>query len=401
MPKKVLKGIGAILAAIVLISVVNSIFAYHVSRYEGVQFGKYYEYSGVIGVHTTYSDGSGSYATIGRTCDSLGLHFAIIADKNTVQPLRDSLDRRSGMTLIIPAVQMTVDNGSGSFLVVGDSIPLLPGNGISADSVFRYASRKGSLVILCRESESGLHLSAGKPNEADYGGMELYNFHRSWKSMLSVFGVNKLFGTWLAGALDSRSFNYVIRYPEKEMKDFDRINRSRKVIGIGALGARSNIRIWNGTYWHYPSYETMFKLAHTVIVTTTPYNALYRHDRELTLDAIKRGNSYVAFPGLEPARGFLFTATSGNAEATMGDSLRLEGSATIRVSLPDSDYVETQIVRNGETIGTYENKGSTTLTVNTAGIYRVQVFQERIMLPFFIKRSYPWILSNPIYVYKD
>ncbi|OYV86028.1 MAG: hypothetical protein B7Z63_04635, partial [Ignavibacteriae bacterium 37-53-5] len=131
------------------------------------------------------------------------------------------------------------------------------------------------------------------------------------------------------------------------------------------------------------------------------YNALYHHDRELTLDAIKRGNSYVAFPGLEPARGFLFTATSGNAEATMGDSLRLEGSATIRVSLPDSDYVETQIVRNGETIGTYENKGSTTLTVNTAGIYRVQVFQERIMLPFFIKRSYPWILSNPIYVYKD
>ncbi len=143
----------------------------------------------------------------------------------------------------------------------------------------------------------------------------------------------------------------------------------------------------------------MFKLVHTVIVTTTPYNALYRHDRELTLDALKRGSSYVAFSGFEPARGFLFTATSGSVEATMGDSLCLKGSATIRVSLPDSDYVETQILRNGTAIGTYENKGRTTLTVNAAGVYRVQVFQERIMLPFFIKRSYPWILSNPIYVY--
>ena len=37
-------------------------------------------------------------------------------------------------------------------------------------------------------------------------------------------------------------------------------------------------------------------------------------------------------------------------------------------------------------------------TVNKPGVYRVQVFQDRIMLPFFRRRSFPWILSNPIYI---
>ncbi len=254
MLRKTLRGIGAILAAIAIISVLNSIFAYHVSRYDGVHFGKYYEYSGVIGVHTSYSDGSGTYEEVGKICDSLGLHFAIITDNNTVQPLRDRMDKRSGMTLIIPAVEISANDGAGSFLVIGDSIPLLPGNGISADSVLRDAARKGSFVVLSHESETRTHAGMGEREKTGYAGMEIYNFDRSWKNLLGVFGVNKLFGTWIAGALDSRSFNYVIQYPEKEMNDFDRINRTRKVVGIGALGANSNIRIVRGTYWRYPSY---------------------------------------------------------------------------------------------------------------------------------------------------
>ena len=84
----------------------------------------------------------------------------------------------------------------------------------------------------------------------------------------------------------------------------------------------------------------------------------------------------------------------------MGDSLKMAGSVSLHVDMPDSQDVETQIIREGKVIGTYHNIGSINIAVGETGEYRVQAFQYRTMLPLFTKRSFPWILSNPIYVYR-
>ena len=135
-------------------------------------------------------------------------------------------------------------------------------------------------------------------------------------------------------------------------------------------------------------------------MTKTPYSAQYSHDRDLTIKALKSGHMYIAFSGLEPARGFYFTATSGDTTGMMGDSLRLYARAQLRISLPDSNDVETRVLKDGKVIRKYENTASVSLDVKSPGIYRVEVFQKRTMLPLFLERSYPWIISNPIYIYK-
>jgi hypothetical protein len=56
-------------------------------------------------------------------------------------------------------------------------------------------------------------------------------------------------------------------------------------------------------------------------------------------------------------------------------------------------------VRNGTVMKEYRNEGMVDCTVSMPGVYRVQVFQDRTMLPFFHTRHFPWILSNPIYIY--
>ncbi len=401
MLKRVLKWVAALFFAIAVVSFSNAFLAYHVSRFPGVQFGKYYEYSGVVNVHTTYSDGSAGYEDIGRLCDAMGIHFAIITDVNTVQPILDSLDARWGMTLIIPAVEISANSGAERYLVVGDSVPHLPDSGRSLSAVLQDASRKGDIVVLAHSMQNGPGIHAQNNEAVTFNGIEFYNFDSGWKEMLNVFGINKLLGAYFAYSIDPSSLNYVLQYPSRRMEDFDRLNRSRRIVGLGTLGARSNIDMGGRNRWHFPSYESMFNLVHTVIVTRTPYNALYRHDRELTLNAIRNGNMYVAFSGLEEARGFLFTATSGNTEAIMGDSLRLQAGTTIGISLPDSTGVETQVVKDGKVIAVYRNAGSISMAVDMPGVYRVQVFQKRTMLPFFMKRLYPWILSNPIYIYKN
>ena len=148
MIKKILKVLGVLIAAILLTSIANDLLTYRIARKAGVDFGKYHEYSGVIHIHTNYSDGSGTYAQIGKICDSLGLDFAIITDHNTVQPMKDSLANRFGMTLIVPAVEISTDGEHGHFLVIGDSIPLVPRNGVTSNMVFHDALKKKSIVIL-------------------------------------------------------------------------------------------------------------------------------------------------------------------------------------------------------------------------------------------------------------
>lgn len=400
MLKRILKTIGVIVAGIIVLSIANDLLTYRLDREAGVNFGKYHEYSGVIHIHTQYSDGSGTYPQIGEMCDSLGIHFAIISDHNTVQPMMDSLSRRFGMALIIPAVEISTDGEHGHFLVIGDSIPLVPRNGVTSDSVFHDALRKGSIVILAHVFHPRSTLDWDNWNIGSFTGIELYNFDEGWRSTLNFFQINKLIGAYCAYGFEPDALNYLLEYPAKEMKKFDDLNVTRKVVGIGSLDAHSNVRLGKNVSWHLPSYQSLFNLVHTVIVTKQQFNGLYQHDRELVLTAIRNGNTFVAFSGLEQARGFLFTARSETTEAVMGDSLRMDRSATLHADMPDSEDVETQIVWNGKVIGTYQNVGSLEITVTNPGEYRMQVFQKRIMLPLFTKRLFPWILSNPIHIYR-
>ena len=229
-------------------------------------------------------------------CDSLGIHFAIITDRNTVQPMMDSLDQRFGMSLIVPGVEISSDHGHGGFLVIGDSIPLVPRHGISSDSVVHDALDKNDIVIRTDGSDSD-----GRPDSylRNVTGIELYNFSEDWRDQLNFFRINKIIAAYIVYGFQDEALNYLIDYPVKEMKMFDELNASQRVVGVGGLDARSNVRIWNNLYWHFPSYQSLFNLVHTIIVTREPFNGLYHHDREVTLNAIRKGNMFVSFSGLK------------------------------------------------------------------------------------------------------
>jgi len=405
--KKISKILLFVIACVIVLSIANDLLSYRIDRQAGTDFGRYHEYSGVIHIHTTYSDGSGSYAQLERLCDSLGLDFAIITDHNTVQPMKDSLANRFGVTLIVPAVEISTDGEHGHFLVIGDSVPLVPRNGVTSDSVFHDALKKKSIVVLAHVFHPRGTLDWDDWNIGEFTGMELYNFDEGWRKDLSLLNINKVLGAYIGYGLEPEALNYLLSYPDKEMKKFDELNLKRKVVGVGSLDAHANMNLTRTLSWHFPSYQSLFELVHTVIVTREAFDGTYHHDRELLLKAIRGGNTFVSFSGLEEARGFLFTATSvagaqsdHPTEAIMGDSLRVENSAILHVEIPDTDNVEAQIIWNGQILARFNNASSIDFPVVRAGEYRVQVFQKRVMVPFFMKRSFPWVISNPIYIYR-
>ncbi len=398
MLKRVTVTVGLVIGGIIVVSMFNPFMAYHVSRYSPVQFGDYYEYSGVVDLRTAYSDGAASYERVGTICDSMGLHFAIVTDRNTVEPFKDGWTKRWGMTLMIPAVELRPDQGDLRYIVLGDSVPLLPGHGVTLDSSLERAKRQGSMVVLKPGHEMPSEAAQSGPF---VGGIEIYNFSDSWRGMFDLLNINKLFGAYIGFSIDPRVLNYLIKFPEKRVNEFDAMNKTSRVVALSGLGATGSGKGEEDDVGKFLTYESQFNLLHTVIVSAVPYNAQYNHDREITLDAIRRGHSYTAFSGLESARGFIFTATSGGRVALMGDSLLLRGSGDINIVLPDSNDVETELIRNGRIVGEFKKLGTIRTSLTEPGVYRVQVFQKRAMLPFFLNRLYPWILSNPIYVFAN
>jgi hypothetical protein len=375
-----------------------------IHHYEGITpksgTGKYYEYAGAVHVHTTFSDGGGTYEEIGQVADSLGLDFIIPSDHNYIKSLKDVPLKKVGHTLIVPGVEMTPHKEFGHFLVMGDSIPPIPSGSVSPDSTFRTSLRMGDMIFPAHPFHPSKKNNYWKDWNLSFTGFELFNLDENWRKSFTFSRINRILGGFIVFFFRDDALNYVLSYPLKEMEEFDTLNKTRKVVGIGSTDAHSRLLINKGLFFRYPSYRSMFKQVQTVIVTREQFNGIYGHDRGILLKALHQGNSFVALSGLEDARGFLFSAVSDSKEASLGDSLRMGREAKLRVDVPDDDRSAIQIMKDGVLVGEYHNKSSIDLTITDPGSYRVQVFQERRMLPFFRKRSFPWILSNAIYLYR-
>jgi len=389
-----------------IISITNVFLSCPIRRTAGHEFGKYYQYSGAVHIHTTYSDGGGTYEEIGRVAESLGLDFIIPSDHNTVQPFLDGYAKHEGKILVLPTVEISTNDSHGHFLVIGDSIPLVPGRTVSSDSVFHDALYKDSMIILAHVFHPNRRFDWDNWNIGEFTGIEMFNLDSNWRNNLSPFRINRLLAAFISSPVCDHAINRLVVFPDKAMKKFDELSMKRKMIGIGSLDAHSRILIKpanrkNDTgeiSWRFPPYKCQFELAHTIIVTREPFDGDYGHDRTLLMNAIRNGNMYVGFSGFEEARGFLFTASSDSAEAIMGESLTIGKEAKLSIVMPDSSNITVQLVRNGSSIGTFKNRGFIDVTVTEPGVYRVQAFQNRTMLPFFRKQAFPWILSNPIYL---
>ena len=402
------KRIAAIVASVCIFSFAvtagNVILAGRIHRTVGNEFGGSYQYSGSIHFHTRYSDGSGTYGEVAETAASLGIDFIIPSDHNTVQPMLDGWAKYSGDVLVIPAVEHSMDGGSGHFLSIGDLVPPVRSSSMPALEVYHTCADSNMLMFPAHVYHPR-HNSWQHWDEGRYTGFELFNLDENWRLNLRPFAVHRLLAALCMSPFRDDVLNYLLVYPARECATFDTIAARRHVVGIGSTDAHARIRIFKGdrekgredTILAFPRYDVQFALVQTIIETEEPFSGNYESDRGMVIEALRRGHCYIGFSGLENARGFRFRASNGSGQAAMGDSLFFSGSATLSVSLPDSGNVEVRILRNGDIVHTARNTGFVTQTVTRPGVYRVEVYQRRLTLPFFVRKPYPWIISNPVY----
>jgi hypothetical protein len=328
----------------------------------------YRDYVGVIHIHTTYSDGAGTFEDIARVANAQHLDYLIVTDHNTLQPLREGKQGWHGMTLVLAGTEISTRGGHYLALNVTEEIDR---HKLTTQEIIDEVKRQGGLGFIA-------HPYFQKRRWSDWSvvgftGVEAYNVaHDSLDE-------NRLrLVLWTLTVPTEPFYFSMIDRPYDPLQKWDAlITQHGRVVGIGASDAHE-VRVMGVKF---APYDVMFRLSRTHLLIPeerlTP-EGVYR--------ALRQGHAYCAIELLAEARGFTFIAeTDERALGIMGDEVTWEPQMRLSVSLPSA--AQLVLFKNGQPIASATAQ-TWQVPVEEPGVYRLEA----------TRHEKPWIISNPIYV---
>jgi hypothetical protein len=138
----------------------------------------------------------------------------------------------------------------------------------------------------------------------------------------------------------------------------------------------------------YP-YEFLFRTVNTHILLADPMSRDVDQARQQIREALALGHCFVGYDLPASTRGFTFTGISGDNQVIMGDTLKLQKTATLSVSSPHRARL--RLLKNGQVIA--QTKGKVLeYQIDQPGVYRVEAHRRY----WGWRRG--WVYTNPIYV---
>lgn len=376
------------------------------------------DYSGALHCHSFWShDSRGQLSEILPAAKAAGLDYIFFADhrRADLDSFPRSLDGTfDGITFV------SGTESPGASMMVTPMKPAVINWELPRDSLIKKVVKDGGMVFYLH-SEDADH-NWGNP---DYQGMEIYNIHTDLldeKSPLKFL---------LNGAINSDQFRhwcYRELFDEQTeiMSRWDSLNRHRKIVGIGSVDAHNNQSIrakmlsdgrveWVGSNaktikiknpgwlekrmfgppdssgWvfkrEFDTYFHSFNFVNTHVFSP-------RKDAQSLKESLVKGNAYIAFESLAPAKGFQFFAASTPdiPVAIMGDSLSITKARTIQATAPFP--VRFELYRDGKLIDHRDDAYDFTFDLKSKkGNYRL------VARLYFQDHWVPWIYTNPIYLF--
>lgn len=329
----------------------------------------YRDVTGVIHIHTRYSDGGGTFEDIARVANQQHLDYLIVTDHNTMQPLIDGKQGWHGMTLILVGEEISTPGGHLLALNVQQDVSRHQ----PTQAIIDQVNRQGGLSIIA-------HPYFQKRRWSDwtvtgFTGIEAYNVAHD------ALDENKLrIALWGVTVPADPLFLSMVDRPYDPLAKWDEMIAKRgRIVGIGSSDAHE-VRVMG---LKFAPYDVMFKLVRTHVLLPDGVElsgpALYEH--------LRLGHAYFSIGLVGNASGFEFNARDGGAKllGIMGDAVTLSPELQLTVLLPAPGQVT--LFKDGRPVAAYEGT-AWHLPVTTPGVYRVEA----------VRREKPWIFSNPIYV---
>lgn len=355
--------------------------------------GGHYDYAGLVHLHTTYSDdATGTYEDLARVAGEQGIRFLVVTDHDTQNAIGDGKQGWRDGVLMLTGVESSRPEGH----MLGIGITTAPSRREVPTSVFLQAIKaQAGLTILAHPAHRKWAWDGPVDDRID--GIEILNLADQFYAApleakltaVAMLPVNRMAGYLELGTK-----------AEPALRIWDRITRQRRFVGLYGADLHQAIELWGEEKMVFPPAGDVMRIARNHIVSARPFSGDFTADSALVYDAIRAGHLYVGVDVLGDPTGFMFKASNGEAQAWMGDGIRLAPGTRYTVELPASAQglgAVVRVLRNGiEVAKSAAGQRVYHYVDDRPGVYRVEV-TTMVPTAFGADREMTWIYANPIY----
>jgi hypothetical protein len=336
----------------------------------------------VVHLHSLYSDGTGTVREIARAARRAHADVVLLTDHDTLEAKQRGEEGWYGDVLLLVGEEVS-PRRRNHYLAFDLDEPIAH-KGLDGAAICRAVRDAGGFGFAAHPFSQGsprFKRAPGMPFEAldcdAIHGIELWSFvNDTAESAGSVRELARFV------AAPSRALDHP---PERNMRAWDELLRTRRVVAIGGLDAHQfGKRIGPFVPLRVMSYRRSFRQLRTHVLCAEAPTGELEHDRDQVYDALRAGRCYIAVDAIEPARGFAFEAD----DLPMGAEAPA-GRRTVRARTPAAARL--RLVRDGDEIATAEGE-RLEVEVEEPAVYRVEAYRRAR------GRERTWILSNPIYL---
>lgn len=360
----------------------------------------FYDYRGVTHVHTDKNLGSGSAATVIAAAQDVGLDFLILTDLNDFN--RDFepegyhrkllVVRGASLSYLDSRIlaydferRLQLDSLGQAQVLLAD---LLSQSGRDAEQ---------DLLVLAHPFKTGYSWQGEYPSGLD--GVEVINLKSVWQRAWLESKPSFLWSLLVYPFNSQLAFLRMYEEPREELRLWDKLNRTRKVIGFAGSEATSRTGSIGKFKMKFPSYAVLFNLVTNHILLRSELTGEPSSDRRKLFEALNAGQFYMSLDILGNPKGFAAYIEEGEKTLPIGSRVKRKAGQRIRVRLPQKPRAPFEIafIKDGELIAS-SNSFETDLVIHEPGIYRVIVrVIPTLPLPDG-KRWITWIYTNPFFI---
>lgn len=360
----------------------------------------YFDYRGVINVHSDISIGSSSPQQIATAAKQAGIDFVILTDLNAFEENVHNDSYSQNVLFLTGGKYSYLDSRlifySPNKDVIGKNL---------GEAQIRFADMltqsegggKDTLSILAHPYRLGFTWNGDLPPGLD--GMEVINV----KSMsVQAWQASKASVIWsflIYPFNPDFSLARLFLEPSEELALFDKTTQQRKLIAFAGAEASARAIPLANYLVKFPSYQRNFEIATNHVLLQSELTGNLNSDRQKILTALKKGQFYLAFDALGDPKGFVATIEDRGRSIMMGSQVRLSKGMSLNVHVPGppKNFFEIVVYKNGERIRTI-NDPEVSMPITEPGVYRVQV-RIAVSMPLpDANRWISWVYSNPFYV---
>lgn len=346
-------------------------------------------------IHSTYSDGSGTYTQILDSAAQAGVDIVILTDHNIlVKGVEGFYEYRGKKVLFLTGeeVHNQARHPQKNHMLVFGAGTEMATNAYNPQLLINSVNQAGGLTFLAHPDEYSLPLF--HEDDISWVDWDIDGFtgFELWNGLSELKTVSQSLGQLVKHAF----FPELMAHgplPQTLHRWDELLARGKHLSVVGGSDSHALvIHIGPFTKIIFP-YVFHFSAINNHLLLPEKLSGDLAKDEKSVYSALKKGSSFVGYDLPASTKGFLFTIQNDTTIAHLGDSFSLDQGATVYVKIPQA--AELRLIRNGQIIYESHIFDRLAFPISEPGVYRVECYIK------FLGQRRGWIFSNPIYVSRD